>query len=168
MNTLRILETPTGAFYILKHQDGAIETGWLEMAGAMGRLSESELAEAHRDDSIENDLAQRLLMAFHGHEVDFTDFEIPPGTAFQRACWRATRSIPRGKTCSYAQLANDAGYPGAARAVGQAMRRNPLPMVVPCHRVVATSGLGGFGGKDSTGCFTLIKERLLMAEYMDK
>ena len=164
MNTIRVLQTPTGPFFILRHEDGAVETGWLEMADAMGPRSQKELAQARRDDSIEENLAQRLRAAFDGDLVDFDDIETPPGTPFQRACWRSTRAIPYGETRSYKELADMAGHPGAARAVGQAMRQNPLPIVVPCHRVVATSGLGGFGGQDTPGCRTSIKGHLLSVE----
>jgi methylated-DNA-[protein]-cysteine S-methyltransferase len=66
------------------------------------------------------------------------------GSPFQVSVWKALRKVPYGRTISYAQLAAKAGHPGAARAVGAAMAANPLPLVVPCHRVVASNGLGGF------------------------
>lgn len=69
-----------------------------------------------------------------------------PGTEFQQAVWSALADIPPGETRTYGQLAATIGKPGAAQAVGQALRRNPLPLVQPCHRVVAADGLGGFGG----------------------
>ena len=167
MPRIRTLNTPTGPFYILQHDDGGLETGWVEMAGEMGRISPKELAEADDDDALLPEFSARLLAAFNGEEIDFTDLDTPPGTPFQRVCWRSTRKIPHGETRSYAQLAKDAGHPGAARAVGQAMRRNPLPMVVPCHRVVAQGGLGGFGGEGSTGSWASIKGWLLQAEGVD-
>jgi methylated-DNA-[protein]-cysteine S-methyltransferase len=69
------------------------------------------------------------------------------GTKFQRAVWQAMRSIPLGGTVSYGELARKAGNPGAARAVGQAVGHNPIPLLIPCHRVIASVGtLGGFGG----------------------
>lgn len=69
------------------------------------------------------------------------------GTKFQRAVWEAMRSIPLGGTVSYGELARKAGYPRAARAVGQAVGHNPIPLLIPCHRVIASDGtLGGFGG----------------------
>ena len=69
------------------------------------------------------------------------------GSRFQRRVWRALRAIPRGETRSYGWLAGRAGRRGAARAVGQAMARNPVPLVIPCHRVVGADGcLVGFGG----------------------
>ena len=68
-------------------------------------------------------------------------------TEFFRRAWQACRSIPAGETRSYGWLAAQAGRPGAARAAGQAMARNPVPLVVPCHRVVGSDGhLHGFGG----------------------
>jgi methylated-DNA-[protein]-cysteine S-methyltransferase len=71
----------------------------------------------------------------------------PAGTAFQRAVWEALRAIPYGETVSYAELARRLGNAGSARAVGLANGANPLPIIVPCHRVIGTDGsLTGFGG----------------------
>ncbi len=74
----------------------------------------------------------------------------PEGTAFQRAVWRAIEEIPRGETRSYGWITARIGRAGAARAVGQATGANPLPLIVPCHRVIAGDGsLGGYtGGQD--------------------
>jgi len=66
------------------------------------------------------------------------------GTVFEQAVWRALGSIPAGVTWRYGDLAAHLGRPGAARAVGRALSRNPLPVLLPCHRVVAATGLGGF------------------------
>ncbi len=71
----------------------------------------------------------------------------PRGTAFQCAVWNALATIPYGATISYAELASRAGRPAAVRAVGAANGRNPLPIVLPCHRVIGADGsLTGFGG----------------------
>jgi methylated-DNA-[protein]-cysteine S-methyltransferase len=79
-----------------------------------------------------------------------TQFELPldaSGTPFQRDVWRALMTIPFGETRSYAQIAQQIGHPGAARAVGAANARNPLSIVAPCHRVVGSTGaLTGFAG----------------------
>lgn len=89
---------------------------------------------------------------------------IPPwpldlrGTGFQRQVWEALLRIPVGQTVTYAELARQVGRPGAARAVGGAVGANPVPLLVPCHRVVAAGGLGGF----SSG--TEMKARLLTIE----
>ncbi len=69
------------------------------------------------------------------------------GTEFQRRVWRELRRIPYGRTMSYGELARRIGRPGAQRAVGQANHRNPIAIVIPCHRVVSVGGkLGGYGG----------------------
>jgi methylated-DNA-[protein]-cysteine S-methyltransferase len=68
------------------------------------------------------------------------------GTAFQEATWAAIEQIPYGTTATYGQLAAAIGRPGAARAVGAACGANPVPLLRPCHRVVAAHGLGGFSG----------------------
>jgi len=80
------------------------------------------------------------------------------GTPFQLACWRQMQGIPYGGMITYRELARRVGQAGSFRAVGQAAGANPLPVVVPCHRVVAAAGLGGF-----TGGMTL-KRRLLELE----
>ena len=75
------------------------------------------------------------------------NLKLAHGTKFQRAVWQAMATIPHGTVISYAELGRRAGYPGAARAVGQALGRNPIPLLLPCHRVVAADGsIGGFGG----------------------
>ncbi|MGA2285756.1 MAG: methylated-DNA--[protein]-cysteine S-methyltransferase [Dehalococcoidia bacterium] len=86
------------------------------------------------------------------------DIDLSQGTEFQRRVWRALLDIPRGETRTYKQVAEQIGRPGAARAVGQAVGANPMPVVVPCHRVVAQDGLGGFGGG------LPLKKRLLRLE----
>ncbi|MDD4628624.1 MAG: methylated-DNA--[protein]-cysteine S-methyltransferase [Candidatus Peribacteraceae bacterium] len=77
-------------------------------------------------------------------------FRVPTelrGTPFQRAVWKALRHIPCGRTVTYGELARMAGHPRAARAVGSALRKNPLPVLLPCHRVVpASGGIGRYTG----------------------
>lgn len=67
------------------------------------------------------------------------------GTPFQLAIWKVIAAIPAGQVMTYGELARRAGYPGAARAAGSACGANPIPILIPCHRVVAQHGLGGFG-----------------------
>jgi methylated-DNA-[protein]-cysteine S-methyltransferase len=76
-------------------------------------------------------------------------FDLPlrqPGTLFQDSVWRALQAIPWGHTLTYAGLAQAIGKPDAARAVGMALGKNRLPILVPCHRVLAADGMGGFSG----------------------
>ncbi len=78
------------------------------------------------------------------------EFDLPlclHGTEFQLAVWNAIRRIPYGEVRSYGEVAWMAGYPRAARAVGTACRKNPVLLLVPCHRVVAADGIGGYGGR---------------------
>ena len=91
------------------------------------------------------DLVQR---AAEGEDVHVNGHvRFARGTAFQRAVWQALLDIPRGATMTYAEVAARVGRPGAARAVGQAVGHNPVPLLIPCHRVVGSNGgLGGFGG----------------------
>ena len=70
----------------------------------------------------------------------------PPGTVFQQKVWRRLCSIPYGQTATYSEVARDIGHPGAGRAVGSACGRNPAPVVIPCHRVLAKNGWGGYSG----------------------
>ncbi|KAF1711232.1 cysteine methyltransferase [Pseudoxanthomonas kalamensis DSM 18571] len=89
----------------------------------------------------------------------------PSGTGFQRQVWAALATIPYGQTLSYAQLAARIGQPSAVRAVGAANGRNPLPIVLPCHRVIGADGsLTGFGGGLPTKRFLLQLEGALPGE----
>ena len=91
--------------------------------------------------------AAQLLAYFEGTRHVFDLPLAPLGTDFQRAVWRAIADIPYGSTATYGQLAERVGRPTAVRAVGMAAGRNPLPIVVPCHRVVGADGsLTGYAG----------------------
>lgn len=105
-------------------------------------------ADAVEDDCAFKDLPHRLQRYFNGEKVLFSDrIDLNGATAFHKVVWNVTRSIPYGETRSYAWVAQRIGRPQAFRGVGRALARNPLPIIVPCHRVVASNGsLGGFGG----------------------
>jgi methylated-DNA-[protein]-cysteine S-methyltransferase len=93
------------------------------------------------------DLADRFAAFFAGKPCQFGDVELDLDgfTPFQRALAEALRSIPYGETVTYGELAALAGSPGAARAAGTFCAGNRFPLVIPCHRVVAADGIGGFG-----------------------
>lgn len=92
-------------------------------------------------------VGQELEEYFSGARRDFAFPLDMSGTEFELQVWRALRDIPYGERRSYADIARAVGVPKGARAVGQANSRNPLPLVVPCHRVCAQDGgLGGFAG----------------------
>jgi methylated-DNA-[protein]-cysteine S-methyltransferase len=104
------------------------------------------------DDWVRNDDAfddiREQLNAYFAKELRIFKLPLAPrGTPFQLDVWRALRDIPYGETRSYAQIARVIGKPEAIRAVGAANGANPLPIVVPCHRVIGSNGsLTGFGG----------------------
>ena len=83
---------------------------------------------------------------FEGTRRDFTLPLCLNGRAFEMRVWKTLMQIPYGETRSYGEIAAVCGNPKAARAVGQAVHRNPLPIIVPCHRVVGVSNLGGYAG----------------------
>lgn len=107
---------------------------------------------------------KQLTDYFSGGLRDFhQDIVFLEGTDFEKSVWLFLKEIPYGETRSYKWLAGKAGNPKAARAVGRALSRNPIPIVIPCHRIIESDGsLGGYsGGID-------IKRRLLDLEYYAK
>ncbi len=139
------------------------EAGWMGVLGAEGGLKRITLPQKSEDDvykelgnlkgasfneSYFDGLAGRFRAYFSGIEVDFPDkLDFSGTTPFRREVWEATRGIAYGQTRSYAWVAAQIGKPKAARAVGQALGANPFPVIVPCHRVIASDGsLHGFAG----------------------
>jgi methylated-DNA-[protein]-cysteine S-methyltransferase len=139
---------------------------WLAASrGCLTRISFEELApgpDLVRDDAdpVLVEAARQLEQYFAGTR---TRFELPlalEGTPFQRRVWDALLEIPYGATCSYAELARRIGSPAAVRAAGSANGANPIAIVVPCHRVIASGGgLGGYGGGLDRKQFLLALER---------
>jgi methylated-DNA-[protein]-cysteine S-methyltransferase len=91
---------------------------------------------------------KRQLQAYFDGDLQKFDVPLDPqGTEFQRAVWNALLTIPYGDTCSYGAIAQAIGRPKASRAVGAANGQNPIPIIIPCHRVIGSTGkLTGFGG----------------------
>jgi methylated-DNA-[protein]-cysteine S-methyltransferase len=103
--------------------------------------------EWRRDDSAFTEACGQLDEYFAGERTEFDLPLNPAGTPFQRRVWDALKTIPYGEIRSYGEIAEQIGRPGAARAVGLANGRNPISIVVPCHRVIGASGaLTGYGG----------------------
>jgi len=122
-----------------------------EVRQLLGNSVNQATCSPHRFDN----LMERLKVYFSGHRTTFPDkLDLSRATHFQREVWEITRLIPHGKTRSYAWIAEQIKKPKAMRAVGQALSKNPLPIIVPCHRVVASDGkLGGFrGGVEMKRC----------------
>jgi methylated-DNA-[protein]-cysteine S-methyltransferase len=119
------------------------------------------------DDGVLADAARQLTEYFAGRRKTFSLPLRPAGTLFQLSVWSALREIPFGATISYGELARRIGLPTAARAVGAANGANPLPIVVPCHRVIgADNSLTGFGGGLPTKRFLLAHEARLSPELV--
>lgn len=145
---------------------GGIETpfGWIAVHWEEGALTEVDL-EPELPLGAAADLPPALGEQLAAYLRDGqTRFDLPVelrGTAFQLRVWQALRAIPPGRTQTYGELA--LALATSARAVGGACRANPCPIVVPCHRVVAKQGLGGFAG-DTSGRKLAIKRWLLRHE----
>lgn len=138
--------------------------GWVGILGSANGLRRATLPQRSEraaydliGDSLKNaaaapqrfgGLIDRCRAYFSGQPADFPDeLDLDGSTVFQRKVWQAARQIPYGQTRGYAWVADRAGNPKAARAAGQALARNPLPVIIPCHRVLAGDGqLGGFSG----------------------
>jgi methylated-DNA-[protein]-cysteine S-methyltransferase len=145
---LKRIASPLSELLLVTDDDGLLRA--LEFANLESRMS--RLLREHygtytlKDGAAPASLTQALNAYFNG-EVDAID-EIPTatgGTSFQREVWKALREIPAGTTTSYGQLATKLGRAGSARAVGAANGANPIPIVVPCHRVIGANGsLTGF------------------------
>lgn len=109
--------------------------------------------------TLERQVAQELRQYFQGCRRRFSFAVRAEGTGFDAVVWRQLLTIPYGQTRTYGEVARSVGQPGAARAVGGANHRNPIPIVIPCHRVVGANGkLGGYGGGPD------LKRRLLALE----
>lgn len=131
--------------------------GMLTLAGAGDTLQYLHMAaQAHEPDreywrlgppGAFAEAVEQLAAYFAGQRTEFDLALNPYGTEFQRRVWAALRTIPYGETRSYSQIAVQIGSPGAARAVGLANGRNPIAIIVPCHRVIGSSGsLTGYAG----------------------
>ena len=131
-------ETPIGALLVAGEGNAIIET---HFAGAQPK------PEWIRDESALRGATDQLRAYFAG-ELQAFDLALDPrGTEFQQSVWRALLDIPYGQTTTYSTIAQRIGRPAAVRAVGAANGANPIPIVIPCHRVIGANGsLTGFGG----------------------
>lgn len=109
------------------------------------------------------DAIDRMVVSLRGEADDLVDVPLDLGAlpTFQRRVLEVVRTIPAGETLSYGEVAAAAGSPGAARAVGQALGRNPFPILIPCHRVLAAGGrIGGFTAQGGVS----VKAKMLAVE----
>ncbi|HPF88008.1 MAG TPA: methylated-DNA--[protein]-cysteine S-methyltransferase [Candidatus Limiplasma sp.] len=150
MKTIQFMQTPLDTI-TLAEESGALTELWF------GRIT-PEGARQQSTPLLRKAQAE-LAEYFSGKRKVFTVPLAPRGTVFQQSVWQVLRSIPYGETLSYGEVAKRIGNPKASRAVGMANNKNPLPILIPCHRVIGASGkLVGYGG--GLG----IKEALLTLE----
>jgi methylated-DNA-[protein]-cysteine S-methyltransferase len=137
----RVIESPVGPLLLVARD------------GALAELLMTPFAVPHRDEPTDADAAvldqaERQLADYFAGRL--TEFDVPlelDGTPFQKLVWAELQRIPCGERISYGELARRVGRPGSARAVGLANGRNPVSIIVPCHRVVGSDGtLTGYGG----------------------
>jgi methylated-DNA-[protein]-cysteine S-methyltransferase len=125
----------------------ADELGLRHIKFATSRTPMVIQADWRRRPDVFDETKTQLDAYFKGERRDFDLPLAPEGTAFQKAVWQALRKIPYGSVTTYRWVAEQVGNPRAVRAVGGANGKNPLPIVVPCHRVIGCNGtLTGFGG----------------------
>ena len=160
-------ETPAGPLAFAVNEDGALLRAHFEESANDSNIEDELLADGYdefvQDSTRTARLRQEISEYYSGERREFTVKLAASGTPWQMKVWEALRRIPFGETRSYAQVADMIGRPGAARAVGGANGCNRVPLVVPCHRVIAADGsLGGFSGG------LHLKEKLLEHEQRTK
>lgn len=136
-----VLHTPIGLLKIKGAGDKILSLQWTEDSPKKPKSP------------VLKQFEKELALYFKGEGKGFSAEPFLTGTTFQLAVYEAARAIPYGEVRSYSDIARAIGKPGASRAVGQALHRNRHLLLVPCHRVVAKSGVGGFnGGREIKEC----------------
>jgi methylated-DNA-[protein]-cysteine S-methyltransferase len=146
------IETDLGPIFVLVDNGGRVKQLCFGGEHPVGQ----------RNPGLCSDVFTQLTEYLGGKRTRF-DLELKPvGTAFQQLVWQTLTAIPFGEACGYGELARRTGNPAAARAVGQATGANPIPIIIPCHRVISTDGsIGGYSGGLE------IKRRLLAVESIE-
>lgn len=149
---IKIISSPTGNLKLIGNKQCVKEITWTREKKKLTRFPKSHaLSKATKE----------LNEYFCGKRKVFSFPIAPEGTPFQRKVWKALQSIPYGRTASYQDIAIKVKSPQAARAVGMANNKNPLPLVIPCHRVIGKNGdLVGFGSGLKKKKWLLELERL--------
>lgn len=137
------METPLGLLGYRIGEKG-LEKLWFDAE----EEEQPEIKDASKElDAIEEELKKELSEYFNGSRREFKIPLAPEGTSFQKQVWEALRRIPYGRTRSYKEIAEEIGNPKAFRAVGLANNKNPISIIVPCHRVIGSDGsLVGYAG----------------------
>jgi len=142
-----VIQSPLGALYIAASARGLCSLDFgVSQADFLSRLD--PLARSEQDPSALSSIVEQLQAYFAGARLSFqVPLDLERLTPFQLGVLQAARRIPPGRVWTYGEIAQAIGKPKASRAVGQALGRNPVPIVIPCHRVIASDGgLGGYSG----------------------
>lgn len=152
--TYAYYETPVGRLMLVADNSGLRQI----LFPVHGRAAKAGIEWTENKPALQ-ETAQQLAAYFAGELEAFNLQLAPEGTPFQQRVWSALLNIPYGETISYGELARRIGQPTASRAVGLANGANPIPIVIPCHRVIGSNGkLTGYGGG------LAVKEKLLALE----
>jgi len=150
----KVIKSPIGSLVLISDKSALIGIEF-----GKGKVENLPIKPTKENHPILNETEKQLIEYF---SLNRKEFDIPlklEGTDFQKKVWQELSKIPFGKTISYQQLAEKMGSKNKARAVGNANGKNPIPIIIPCHRVIEKNGkLGGFGGG------LLIKQFLLELE----
>ena len=157
-----VIGTEWGAFGAVASTSGRIAATFLPQAEKSLRRLIRQAFPLAVESQTPPPLRRQVEHYFHGQETSFNvEIDLGGQTEFRRGVLESCRRVPFGKTCSYADLARAVGNPAATRAVGSAMAHNPLPLIIPCHRVLRSDGsLGGFSSPRGTSQ----KFRMLLLE----
>lgn len=160
-----IVDTKWGAFGLVASDSGLAAAFLPRPREVTLRAIHAAYPDADERPSLMRGLQSAVRDYFAGKRVRFdVDFDLSAMTAFQQSVLRACAAIPSGSVVTYADLAKSAGRPAASRAVGQALGRNPIPLIIPCHRVLRVGGgLGGFSSSEGVA----EKRRLLRHEGVE-
>jgi methylated-DNA-[protein]-cysteine S-methyltransferase len=152
----KIIESPVGKLKLVASDNALVAILWERDSPRRVRLSDMIAKDRH---PVLVETERQLSEYFSGKRKEFSIPLDMRGTSFQKDVWEALLAIPFGETRSYGQLAKQLGNPRATRAVGAANGRNPVSIIVPCHRVIGSSGkLTGFAGGLKTKAYLLSLE----------
>jgi methylated-DNA-[protein]-cysteine S-methyltransferase len=160
------IDSPIGTLTLVA-RDGRLAGLYMDVRGHEPSVVTLGMPAAPGDEPVLEEAARQLKAYFAG---DLTSFDLPltlEGSAFQRSVWAGLQAIPYGETISYGELARRLGQPSAFRAVGLANGRNPVSIVVPCHRVIGADGsLTGYGGGMDRKRFLLSHEQRVSGQTL--
>lgn len=160
------IDSPIGTLTLVA-QDGSLAGLYMDVPGRGPSAETLGMPAGPGDEPVLEEAARQLGAYFAG---ELTSFDLPlalAGSAFQRSVWAGLQEIPYGQTVSYGEIARGLGQPSASRAVGLANGRNPVSIVVPCHRVIGADGsLTGYGGGMDRKRFLLAHEQRVSGQTL--